>query len=66
MPNRPDFDAMTVNERLVAANLIEAWDAATRARDGDRMIGILQRVDMGEQAAATVDVVLANPGKYGR
>jgi hypothetical protein len=40
---------MTVNERLVAANLIEAWDAATRARDGDRMIGILQRVDMGRR-----------------
>jgi hypothetical protein len=64
MPDKPNFAAMTVNERLFAAGLIEAWDAATSARDRDRMIGILERVDMGGQAATTVDAVLANPGKY--
>jgi hypothetical protein len=65
MPDTPKFAAMTVNERLFAAGLIEAWDAATSARDRDRMIGILERVDMGGQAATTVDAVLANPPKYG-
>ena len=65
MSNKPNFAAMTVNERLFAAGLIEAWDAATLVRDRDRMIGILERVDMGEQSATTVDAVLANPGRHG-
>ena len=65
MPDKPNFAAMTVNERLFAAGLIEAWDAATIACDRDRMIGILERVDVGGQAATTVDAILASPGMYG-
>ncbi|MDB5424652.1 MAG: hypothetical protein JWQ29_2068 [Phenylobacterium sp.] len=50
---------MTVNERLFAADLLGQWDAAVRARDRNEMIGILQKVDMGDQAATTTDAVLA-------
>jgi hypothetical protein len=56
---------MTVNERLYAANLLSAWDAAAKARDRDRMIGILEAVELGDQAATTADAVLSDPRRYG-
>ncbi|HVI31221.1 hypothetical protein [Phenylobacterium sp.] len=59
------FAAMTVNERLAEANLFEDWDEAVRACDRDRMIKILQRVDMGDLAFSTADAVLADPERYG-
>jgi hypothetical protein len=37
---------MTINERLFAAGLLDAWDAAVRARNRGRMIELLQEVDL--------------------
>jgi hypothetical protein len=57
---------MTINERLFVAGLIGEWDSAIIARDRHTAIEILGVVDMDETSAAqTVDVVLANPSKYG-
>jgi hypothetical protein len=62
----PLYAGMTVNERLVIAGLIAAWDAAVAGRDRARMIEILMSTELSEkQAAETTDAVLADPGKYG-
>jgi hypothetical protein len=53
------FGGMTVNERLVDAGLIEDWDNAVRARDKERMISILSKVELGNQAARIADAALA-------
>ena len=63
---QPDFRGMTVNERLVTAGLLEAWDSAAHARNRAGMISILLRVELSEKDAAwTVDTILANPSNYG-
>lgn len=60
------YAGMTVNERLVIAGLIAAWDAAVISGDRARMIEILMATDMtAEQAAWSTDTTLANPEKYG-
>jgi hypothetical protein len=70
MPN-PKFTAselsgMTLNERLSAFKLFPQWDRAAQARDRPTMISILQKVSLTEEEAAkTVDAILANPKKYG-
>jgi hypothetical protein len=56
---------MTVNERLAEADLFERWDTVVRARDRQKMIEVLQLVDMGDLAHSTADTVLAAPHKYG-
>jgi len=57
---------MTVNERLVVAGQIAAWDKAVIGRDRAKMIDILMAVELtAKQAAETTDVTLANPEKYG-
>jgi hypothetical protein len=56
---RARFGGMTTNERLVDAGLMSAWDDAVRARDRDRMISVLSAVELGDQAAAIADAVLA-------
>ena len=62
----PLYAGMTVNERLVVAGQIDAWDAAVIARDRTKMIGILMAVELtAKQAAETTDATLANPEKYG-
>ena len=62
----PLYAGMTVNERLVVAGQIAAWDKAVVGRDRARMIEILMAVEMtAEQAAFTTDTTLANPEKYG-
>lgn len=65
MNGRPDFSAMTTNERLVVAGLLDKWDAAARSRNRERMINVLKRVESGDQAAAIADAVLSNPKRYG-
>ena len=60
------YAGMTVNERLVIAGLIAAWDEAVGRRDRARMIEILMATDLtAEQAAYSTDTTLANPEKYG-
>jgi len=58
------FGGMTVNERLWAANLIGAFDAAAKARDRTSMVDILSRVAVSDPEAS-VDTILANPSRYG-
>jgi hypothetical protein len=53
---------MTVNERLFDAGLVDAFDAAANARDRARMISILSKVDLADQAAAIADASLARRG----
>ena len=56
----PDYNGMTVNERLVISGRMEAWDAAVAAADRGRMIAILVATAMTErQAEGTVAAVLA-------
>ena len=63
---RPNYSAMTVNERLFVARRVGAFDAAINAGDREKAIEILGEVDMtADDAAWTVDTTLANPTKYG-
>jgi hypothetical protein len=55
---------MTVNERLIDAGLMEAFDAATRARDRAEMIRLLTGVDV-DDAAWSADTILESPERYG-
>ena len=60
------YTGMTINERLFAAGLLDAWDRAARARDRQAMIDNLLSVGIAEWfAAKTADTVLANPAAYG-
>jgi hypothetical protein len=62
----PLYAGMTVNERLYAAGLIKAWDAAVTKRDRAKMLEILTATELtAEQAAFTADTTLADPEKYG-
>jgi hypothetical protein len=56
---------MTTNERLFEAGLLSEWTAAVRSRSRERMIELLSKVDLGDQAESITDTVLSNPGKYG-
>ena len=60
----PLYAGMTVNERLVVAGQIAAWDEAVIGRDRAKMIEVLMAVELtAEQAAYTTDTTLANPEK---
>jgi hypothetical protein len=59
------YAGMTANERLFEARLIDEFDAAALGRDRARMVEILRKVEMGEGAENTADVILASPAKYG-
>jgi hypothetical protein len=60
------YAGMTVNERLVIAGLIAAWDEAVAKRDRAGIIEILMASDLtAEQAAYSTDTTLADPQKYG-
>jgi hypothetical protein len=57
---------MTTNERLVAAGLLELFDAAPRSRNRDEMVRILGEVDISEvDARGIADRILASPQNYG-
>jgi len=58
------YSGMTVNERLFEAGLIEAFDAAAKARDRSEMIRILTEVEV-LGAEVSTDTILANPARYG-
>ena len=64
MTEKPDYSAMTTNERLFTAGLLDAFDRAAGARDRASMIDILASVDI-RAADETADAILANPRKYG-
>jgi hypothetical protein len=55
---------MTVNERFFSAGLLEDWDAAKKTRDRTRMIDLLSKVDLADQADVIADTILSNPQRY--
>ena len=66
MPARSKYGAMTVNERLFVAGLIEQFDSAAEARDRERLIEILKLVELTqEEADSMVTGLLGDPGKFG-
>ena len=64
MNDRSRYEGMTVNERLFDAGLMDAFDAAARARDRAAMIRLLIDVDV-EDAAWSADTILQRPERYG-
>jgi hypothetical protein len=60
------FSAMTVNERLAEAGLLDAFDVAARGWDRERMMALLQQVELSpEQASKTTEMILRYPKRYG-
>lgn len=59
------FGGMTTNERLYFAGLTPEWDSAAQSRDRERMVAILGRVGLANQADQIAESVLANPKRYG-
>ena len=64
MSERRDYSAMTVNERLVEAGLLEAFDIAAKARNREAMLGLLAEISV-PNPASTVDPILNDPKRYG-
>ncbi|MBW8745220.1 MAG: hypothetical protein JF628_12925 [Sphingomonas sp.] len=62
-PNQ-ECAGLTVSERLIASGLMQAFEAASRTRDRESMIGILSEVAV-EDAPTTVDAILADPTRFG-
>jgi hypothetical protein len=57
---------MTVNERLFACGLVDAWDEFARKRDRSQMIALLLQTAIDrEQAERTTDAVINDPAMYG-
>jgi hypothetical protein len=64
MKDKPNYSGMTVNERLYEAGLLDAWDAAASSRNRDRLIELLGKVGLSEQAEWISSTVLSNPKRY--
>lgn len=64
-PPEGRYAAMTVNERLHAAGLIDRFDAAARTRNREEMIALLALVELADQADWIADTILGDPSKYG-
>jgi hypothetical protein len=45
--------------------LLEDWDAAKKSRDRTRMVDLLRKVDLADQADVIADTILSNPQRYG-
>lgn len=54
---RPDYRAMTLNERLFVAGVLGDFDIAVQARDRQAMIRLLQSVDVDDPGIAA-DAIL--------
>jgi hypothetical protein len=60
------YTGMTVNERLFAACLLDAFETAALARDRARMIALLEQVELSSsEVRSTTDSILAAPARYG-
>lgn len=59
------FAGMTTNERLFAAGLLDTFNQAARRRDRARMIEVLSKVELADQADKIADGILADPKRYG-
>jgi hypothetical protein len=65
MQRKSQYGGMTVNERLSDAGLMPEWDTAASSRNTERMIELLGKVDLADQAESIVETILSNPRKYG-
>jgi len=63
MTDASRYDGMTLNERLAVADLINAYEAAAKARDRAKMVSILRKVGVRDPKW-TVDTQLQNPERY--
>lgn len=62
----PEYAGMTLNEGLFAAGLLDAFDRAAKRRDRHEMIRLLQAVEVEpDEAERSVELILADPRKYG-
>ena len=59
------FAGMTANERLPTAGLLEVFDQAARGRDRARIIEVLGKVELADQAEDIADAILIEPQRYG-
>ncbi len=57
-----EYAAMTVNERLFVAGLLDQFDGAAIRRDRSAMIELLAQVNVSSD---TADAILNNPASYG-
>ena len=64
MSQRPNYSAMTINERLAEAGLLDAFDKAATTRDRAAMLRLLAEVDAPDPAS-TADPILNDPTRYG-
>jgi hypothetical protein len=55
---RDNYSGMTINERLFAAGLLKEFDSACVSRDRTKMVELLGRVNLGDQAERIADSVL--------
>ena len=62
----PGLSGMTVNERLSELGLTAAFDAAIARRDESAAVEVLQKAQFSrQQARQTVELILADPKRYG-
>jgi hypothetical protein len=59
------YAGMTLNERIVIAGTLAEWDEAVKAGNRERMIQILELLDLKGEAEALADQILSNPKLYG-
>lgn len=62
---KPDYSAMTANEHLFVAGLLDSFDSALDAADRELAIEVLGQVGLEGQAPAIVGAVFDNPKLYG-
>jgi hypothetical protein len=62
---KANYSAMTVNERLFVAGLLDQFKDATRRGDRHKMIELLIAVDLPNDAAAITDSILNRPTRFG-
>jgi len=65
MGNKGKFFGMTTNERLFVAGIIEDFDKAAMSRDRNRMIELLGKVELADEAESITNTILAEPKRYG-
>ena len=65
MSDPSQYAGMTVNERLFTAGLLDAYDAAKKAKDRAEMVRLLTEVDL-DNAAWSADTSLGRSENHGR
>ena len=53
-----NYAGMTVNERLYEAGVIEEWDKAATSKNRERMIELLGKVGLADQAEQIAEAAL--------